>query len=56
MLETLVVFLLIGLLIIGILIKELLIKWRRNTLKRRPFPPLWNAIIENNIPIMCSSS
>ncbi len=51
MLKTLVVFLVIGLIIIGILVNPLLIKWQRNSLKRRPFPPLWNAIIENNIPI-----
>ena len=51
MIETIVVFLIIGLIVTGILVNPLLIKWRRDRLKRRPFSPLWNAIIENNLPI-----
>lgn len=51
MVETIIVFLIIGLIITGILINPVLIKWRRNRLKHRLFPSLWNAIIENNLPI-----
>jgi Mlc titration factor MtfA (ptsG expression regulator) len=51
MIPTIIVFFVIGLIIIGILANPILIKRRRNRLKRRPFPPLWNAIIENNLPI-----
>jgi Mlc titration factor MtfA (ptsG expression regulator) len=51
MVETIIVFLIIGLIIAGILVNPILIKRRRNRLKHRPFPPLWNAIIENNLPI-----
>jgi Mlc titration factor MtfA (ptsG expression regulator) len=46
-----VIFVIIGLIVTLILINPLLIKRRRNRLQRRPFPPLWNAIIENNLPI-----
>jgi hypothetical protein len=51
MVETIIVFLIIGLIITGILVNPILIKRRRNRLKHRPFPPLWNAIIENNLSI-----
>jgi len=51
MVETIIFFLIIGLIIIGILIHPIFIKQRRNRLKRRPFSPLWYAIIENNLPI-----
>ncbi|MDM9382575.1 zinc-dependent peptidase [Chlorogloeopsis sp. ULAP01] len=51
MLRIIIFFLVIGLIITGILIYPLLNKQRRNRLKHRPFPPLWNAIIENNLPI-----
>jgi Mlc titration factor MtfA (ptsG expression regulator) len=51
MVETIIVFLIIGLIITGILVNPILIKRRRNRLKHRPFPPLWNAIIENNLPL-----
>ncbi|MEI2580915.1 zinc-dependent peptidase [Scytonema sp. PRP1] len=51
MVQSIIVFVIIGLIIAGILISPLLTKQRRNRLKRRPFPPLWNAIIENNLPI-----
>ncbi|ARV60209.1 hypothetical protein BZZ01_17635 [Nostocales cyanobacterium HT-58-2] len=51
MVETIIVFLIIGLILAGILISPVLIKQRRNHLKHRPFPPLWNAIIENHLPI-----
>ena len=51
MVETIIVFLIIGLIITAILVNPLLIKKRRNHLKTRPFPSLWNAIIENNLPI-----
>jgi hypothetical protein len=51
MVQTIIVFVIIGLIITGILVSPILIKQRRNRLKHRPFPPLWNAIIENNLPI-----
>jgi Mlc titration factor MtfA (ptsG expression regulator) len=51
MIQTIIAFLIIGLIITGILANPILIKSRRNRLKRRNFPPLWNAIIENNLPI-----
>lgn len=51
MIEIIVVFLIIGLIVTGILINPALVKRRRDRIKRRPFPPLWNAIVENNLPI-----
>ncbi|WP_414584134.1 zinc-dependent peptidase [Scytonema sp. PCC 10023] len=51
MVQTIIVFVIIGLIITGILVSPILIKQRRNRLKHRPFPPLWNAIIENNLPV-----
>jgi Mlc titration factor MtfA (ptsG expression regulator) len=33
------------------LVKPVLVKRRRDRIKRRPFPALWNAVIENNLPI-----
>ncbi|MBW4596899.1 MAG: zinc-dependent peptidase [Brasilonema angustatum HA4187-MV1] len=51
MVQTIIVFVIIGLIITGILVSPTLVKQRRNRLKHRPFPPLWNAIIENNLPI-----
>ncbi|PMB18511.1 hypothetical protein CEN47_24330 [Fischerella thermalis CCMEE 5319] len=51
MIPTIIVFLIIGLIITGILISPIITKQRINRLKKRPFPPLWNAIIENNLPI-----
>ncbi|MEH2221643.1 zinc-dependent peptidase [Nostoc sp.] len=56
MIQTIVVFSIIGLILIGILVNPVLVKRRRTRLKHRPFPPLWNAIIENNLPIyLCLS-
>lgn len=47
-----IIFLLITLLIaIAILFSPVLIQQKRNQIKKRPFPPLWNSIIENNLPI-----
>jgi hypothetical protein len=51
MVETILVFVLIGLIIIGIFINPILIKRRRNHFKHRRFPPLYQAIIDNNLPI-----
>lgn len=51
MVKTVIVFLVIGLIITGILVNPVFIKQRRNRLKHRPFPPHWNTIIENNLPI-----
>jgi hypothetical protein len=51
MLETVIIVLIIGLLIAGILLNPLLIRQRRDRLKQRPFPPLWNAIVEHHLPL-----
>ncbi|MBW4561423.1 MAG: zinc-dependent peptidase [Mojavia pulchra JT2-VF2] len=51
MVTTIIVFLIIGLIVTGILINPVLIKQRRKRLKHHSFPPLWNAILENNLPI-----
>ena len=51
MIETIIFLLIIGLILSGILLYPVLIKKRRNHLKHRPFPSLWRAIIENNLPI-----
>ncbi|MFB2918174.1 M90 family metallopeptidase [Aerosakkonema funiforme] len=51
MVKTIIVFLIIGLILTGIFGYPILRKRRRNSLKNRPFPPIWNAIIENNLPI-----
>jgi Mlc titration factor MtfA (ptsG expression regulator) len=49
--KAIVAILIIGLIVTRILINPALIKRRRNRIKNRPFPPLWNAIVENNLPI-----
>ncbi|MEP0859014.1 M90 family metallopeptidase [Trichocoleus sp. DQ-U1] len=51
MVETIIVFLIVGLIITGILVNPVLVKRRRNRLQQRPFLPLWNAIVENNLPV-----
>jgi Mlc titration factor MtfA (ptsG expression regulator) len=51
MFEAIIIFLIIGLIITGILVHPALVKRRRNRLKHRPFALLWNAIVENNLPI-----
>jgi MtfA peptidase len=51
MIATIIVCLIIGLVITGIFLIPVLAQQRRNRLKARIFPPLWNAIIENNLPI-----
>src|SRR4028118_1749479 len=56
MLETIIFLLIIGLIVTAILINPVLIKQRRNRIKRRTFPLIWNAIIENNLPIYYSLS
>ena len=56
MVETIIVLLIIGLIIAVILANPVLIKRRRTRIKNRPFPALWNAIVENNIPIYSSLS
>jgi len=48
---TIIIFLILGLIVTAILISPNIIKHRRNKIKKRPFPPLWSAIIENNLPI-----
>lgn len=45
------IFLILGLIVIAIFISPILTKQRRNQIKKRTFPPLWSAIIENNLPI-----
>ena len=56
MVETIIVLLIIGLIIAVILANPVLIKRRRTRIKNRPFPALWNAIVENNLPIYSSLS
>lgn len=51
MAETIVVALIVGLIIAGILVSPILVKRRRNRLRHRPFPSLWHATVENNLPI-----
>ena len=51
MVQTIITFIIIGLIIIGIFVSPVVIKRQRNLLKKRAFPPLWNATIENNLPI-----
>ena len=51
MIAAIIVCLIIGLIITGIFVIPILVQRRRNRLKARPFPPLWNAIIEINLPI-----
>ncbi|UBF23589.1 zinc-dependent peptidase [Kovacikia minuta CCNUW1] len=51
MLEAIAVLLIIGLVTAGILAYPHLIAQRRNRLKHRPFPPLWQAVVENHLPL-----
>ncbi|MUG92876.1 hypothetical protein F7734_10610 [Scytonema sp. UIC 10036] len=51
MTAAILVFLIVGLILTGIFISPFLTKVRRNSIKRRSFPALWNAIMENNLPI-----
>ncbi|HHP7244135.1 MAG TPA: zinc-dependent peptidase, partial [Elainellaceae cyanobacterium] len=46
MFEALVVFLIIGLIIAGILAHPVLIRYRRDRLKRHPFPSQWADILD----------
>ncbi|MBD2457584.1 zinc-dependent peptidase [Nostoc sp. FACHB-87] len=46
-----IIFLILGLIVTAIFISPILTKRRRNRIKKRPFPPLWSAVIENNLPI-----
>lgn len=56
MIETIVIFFIIGIIITGIFLNPTLMRWRRKRIEHRFFPPLWNAIIENNLPIyLCLS-
>ncbi|MBW4505558.1 MAG: zinc-dependent peptidase [Scytonematopsis contorta HA4267-MV1] len=51
MIQVIIIFIIIGLTVTVILLSPLITQKRRNHLKNRPFPPLWNSIIENNLPI-----
>jgi MtfA peptidase len=51
MLNTLVVLSIIGLIVAGILVTPFLRQQRRQRLKNRPFPPMWQAIVEHHLPI-----
>jgi MtfA peptidase len=44
------ILLTVGCLIAGILLAPRVTRWRRNWIKRRPFPPLWAQIIAENLP------
>jgi hypothetical protein len=51
MFKTIIVLLVIGLIVAGIALYPTIVKMQRDRLKSRPFPPLWNAVIEHNLPI-----
>ncbi|MBD2122280.1 zinc-dependent peptidase [Trichocoleus sp. FACHB-262] len=51
MVAAVILLLAIGLVVVGIFASPLLVKRRRDRLKERPFPPLWNAVVENYLPI-----
>ncbi|MGA7936524.1 MAG: M90 family metallopeptidase [Kovacikia sp.] len=51
MIEAIAVLLITGLIMTGIVIYPLWLEQRRNRLKHRPFPPLWNAVVEDHLPI-----
>ena len=51
MIETIVVLLITGIIVMGILGSPSLIKWQRNRFKQRPFSPLWETVIDANLPI-----
>lgn len=51
MFETIIILLIVALIVTGILVNPVLTKQRRNRLKHRSFPPLWNAITLNSLPI-----
>ncbi|BAY18003.1 hypothetical protein NIES2109_06020 [Nostoc sp. HK-01] len=46
-----IIFLILGLIVTAIFISPILTKRRRKRIQKRPFPPLWSAVIENNLPI-----
>lgn len=56
MVETTIVLLIVGLIMIGILISPILTAWRRNRLKQRAFPSLWQVVIEHHLPIYAALS
>lgn len=51
MVETVLVLLLIGVMIAIVLLSPLLVKQRRKRVMQRSFPPLWNALVENALPM-----
>lgn len=51
MVAAVIVFFVIGLVIAGIFASPLLVKQRRDRLRQRPFPALWDAVVENYLPI-----
>nr|WP_290225387.1 M90 family metallopeptidase [Trichocoleus desertorum] len=51
MVAAVILFLAIGLIVVGIFATPLLVKRRRDRLKQRPFSPLWDAVVENYLPI-----
>ncbi|AUT01315.1 hypothetical protein CLI64_13395 [Nostoc sp. CENA543] len=56
MVQAIVIFILISLILSGIWLSPILRKKRRNRIQKRQFPTLWNAVIENNLPIyLCLS-
>ncbi|MBD2260028.1 M90 family metallopeptidase [Pseudanabaena sp. FACHB-2040] len=51
MLQALIVLLTVSLIAVGIFIQPLLQRQHRERLKKQPLPPLWRALIEQNLPI-----
>lgn len=56
MIKTTLVLLIVGLIITGIFISPILTQWRRKRLKQRAFPPLWQAVIAQRLPIYAALS
>jgi Mlc titration factor MtfA (ptsG expression regulator) len=51
MFEASIVFFGIAIAIVWIWVKPLVIVYQRRQIQKRPFPPMWSAVLESNIPI-----
>lgn len=54
MVELALISLTVGCLIAGILLAPRVTRWRRNRIRHRPFPPLWEQTIAENLPFYTS--
>jgi Mlc titration factor MtfA (ptsG expression regulator) len=48
--EVAIALVVIGLIVAGILLQPILSRQRRDRIRHRAFPPLWNALVENYLP------